>query len=304
VGTPNGLTRTVTRGIISNPNRYFSATNQIRGYETGYFNTWLQTDAAINPGNSGGPLVDIGGRIVGINTRSYLGANNLSFAVPANIAQEILPQLKESGRVNRSYIGIRPAPLQDLESFFGIDANVGMLVDSVDPGSPAATAGLRAGDIVLRMDERSLDVRFPEQIPPVLHAIAEAPIDSALQFTVLRNGEEREVTVQTEALESRVGERWAFEKWGISVEDVSRAYAREEQIKSDEGVLVTGVQQAFPGDAAGLQYGDIVLSLNRKPVDSLDALKTYYEDYETQPEKVLLEVWRNHRVSFFVLEPR
>ena len=86
VGTPNGLTRTVTRGIISNPNRYFSASNQIRGYETGYFNTWLQTDAAINPGNSGGPLVDEAGRIVGINTRSYLGANNLSFAVPASIA--------------------------------------------------------------------------------------------------------------------------------------------------------------------------------------------------------------------------
>lgn len=304
VGTPNGLTRTVTRGIISNPNRYFSASNQIRGYETGYFNTWLQTDAAINPGNSGGPLVDEAGRIVGINTRSYLGANNLSFAVPASIAQEILPELKAAGKVARSYIGIRPAPLQDLESFFGIEANVGMLVDSVDPGSPAATAGLRAGDILLQLNAQALDVRFPEQIPPVLHAIAEFPIGSDLAFTLLRNGETREIKVTTEPLESRVGERWAFEQWGISVEDVSRAYAREEQIKTDEGVLVTGVQQAFPGEQAGLQYGDIVLSINRQKVESLDALKAFYESYENNPEKVLLEVWRNHRVSFFVLQPR
>lgn len=304
VGTPNGLTRTVTRGIISNPNRYFSASNQIRGYETGYFNTWLQTDAAINPGNSGGPLVDDGGRIVGINTRSYLGANNLSFAVPARIAQEILPELKAAGAVARSYIGIRPAPLQDLESFFGIEANVGMLVDSVDPGSPAATVGLRAGDILLELNREALDVRFPEQIPPVLHTIAEIPIGSELSFTLLRNGETREVRVTTEPLESRVGERWAFEQWGISVEDVSRAYAREEQIKTDEGVLVTGVQQAFPGEQAGLQYGDIVLSINRQKVESLDSLKAFYESYERVPEKVLLEVWRNHRVSFFVLQPR
>jgi serine protease Do len=304
VGTPNGLTRTVTRGIISNPNRYFSASNQIRGYETGFFNTWLQTDAAINPGNSGGPLVDEAGRIIGINTRSYLGANNLSFAVPASIALDILPDLKSSGKVTRSYIGIRPAPLQDLESFFGIEANVGMLVDSVDPGSPAATVGLRAGDILLQLNGHPLDVRFPEQIPPILHTIAEFPLGDALDFTVLRNGETRQVMVTTEQLESRVGERWAFEKWGISVEDVSRAYAREEQIKSDDGVLVTGVQQAFPGDQAGLRFGDIVLSINRQKVDTLDALKSFYEGYEQRPDKVLLEVWRDHRVSFFVMEPR
>jgi serine protease Do len=304
VGTPNGLTRTVTRGIISNPDRYFAASNQIRGYETGYFNTWLQTDAAINPGNSGGPLVDADGRIIGINTRSYLGANNLSFAVPARIAMEILPELKSAGGVTRSYIGLRPGPLQDLESFFGIEANVGMLVDSVDPGSPAADAGLRAGDILLDLDGQPLDVRFPEQIPPVLHAIAEQPLGTALAFTALRDGQQRAVEVVTEKLESRVGERWAFEKWGISVEDVSRAYARERQLKSSQGVLITGVQQAFPGQKAGLGSGDILLSINRESLDSLDVLKSYYETYRENPDKVLLEVWRNHRVSFLVMEPQ
>ena len=303
-GTPNGLTRTVTRGIISNPNRYFAASNQIRGYETGYFNTWLQTDAAINPGNSGGPLVNADGRVIGINTRSYLGANNLSFAVPARIAREILPILKEKGRVRRSSIGLKPAPLQDLERFFGIQANVGMLIDSVDPASPADDAGLRAGDVVLTLDGRPLDVRFPEQIPPVLHRITKHPVGTELRLTLLRNGKKSTVTAVTEELESRVGERWAFEKWGLSVEDLSRPFARERQFEDDTGVLVTGVQPAFPAGEASLQSGDVILSVNRETVPNLSALKELYEDYENKPEKTLLEIRRNHRLLFRVLEPR
>lgn len=304
VGTPNGLTRTVTRGIISNRDRYFAASNQIRGYETGFFNNWLQTDAAINPGNSGGPLVDESGRIIGINTRSYLGANNLSFAVPANIAREILPQLKTNASVTRSYTGLRPAPMRDLEGFFGIEANLGMLIESVDPGSPAAAAGLRAGDIVLRLNGDLLDVRFPEQMPPVLHRIAALPVGSTLQLLVLRNGKEREFTVTTELLESRVGDRWAFANWGISVEDLSRAVARERSFSSADGVIVTGIQQAFPAERAGLQPGDVILSVNRQRVDTLEALKEAYAAYVESPGRVLLEVNRNHRLSLLVLEPR
>ncbi len=304
VGTPNGLTRTVTRGIISNQNRYFAANNQIRGYETGYFNTWLQTDAAINPGNSGGPLVNAAGEIIGINTRSYLGANNLSFAVPASTALEVLPQLKAAGRVTRSYIGLRPAPLQDLESFFGLQANIGMLIESVDPGSPAEAAGLRAGDIVLELNGRTLDVRFPEQIPPVLHEIAATPIGGRLSLTVRRNGQPERIELITEQLESRVGARWAFEKWGISVEQVSRAFARERQLRIPEGVQVTGVQPAFPAHRAGLAPGDIIVSVNREKVATLGDLKERYAAYEENPDKVLIEVLRSHRLSFFVLEPR
>lgn len=304
VGTPNGLTRTVTRGIISNRDRYFAASNQIRGYETGFFNNWLQTDAAINPGNSGGPLVDEQGTVIGINTRSYLGSNNLSFAVPVNIALEILPQLKTLGHVVRSYIGIRPAPMRDLESFFGLAANIGMLIESVDPGSPAEASGFRAGDILLSMNGSALDVRFPEQIPPVLHSIAVADIDTELQFEVLRSGVTTTLAVRTEPLESRVGERWAFENWGISVEELSKAIARERSYDSSDGVIVTGVQEAFPAARAGLSRGDVILSINRLPIQGLSELKTAYDDFVGNPGKVLMEVNRNHRVSYMVLEPR
>jgi serine protease Do len=303
VGTPNGLARTVTKGIISNPQRYFAASSQIRGYETGFFNNWLQTDAAINPGNSGGPLVTEDGRVIGINTRSYLGANNLSFAVPSDIARAVMEALLASGEVSRSYIGIRLAPLQDLESFFGLAANEGVLLDSIDPGSPASEVGLRPGDIVLAIDGTPVDGRFPEQLPPILQRIAAYPIGAEVALAVRRGGESLVVKVATERLESRVGKQSAFAHWGLSVQEVSRAIARERKYESDEGVLVIGLQRAFPAQLAGLNRGDVIVAANRRPVRSLADLESIYAGYESAPERVLLEVRRNHELSFVVLKP-
>ena len=117
VGTPFGLTRTATRGIISNNRRYFEDNRGVNGYETGSFNTWLQTDAAINPGNSGGPLVTEDGKVIGISSRGYLGANNLGFAIPASTARRVMDGLVRDGTITRSYIGLVPRALQDFENF-------------------------------------------------------------------------------------------------------------------------------------------------------------------------------------------
>ncbi|MES2691852.1 MAG: trypsin-like peptidase domain-containing protein, partial [Verrucomicrobiota bacterium] len=259
VGTPHGLTRTVTRGIVSNKNRYFEDARAINGYETGAFNTWLQTDAAINPGNSGGPLVTTDGKVVGISSRGYMGANNLGFAIPATTAKTVMDRLVRDGAVTRSYIGMVPGALQDLENFYSLDlAAGGVLVHSVDLGSPAAKAGLRAGDIVLLIDGVKVDGRFPEQLPPIQNLIASRPVGSTLKLAARRNGEVKEYAVVTEKLESRVGEEWAFEKWGLSVRKVSRTYARENQLDDAGGVLVIGVQSGFPADVAGMSRGDII----------------------------------------------
>jgi serine protease Do len=303
LGTPNGLTRTVTRGIISNASRYFAASNQIGGHETGYFNNWLQTDAAINPGNSGGPLVNERGEVVGINTSSYLGANNLSFAVPFSIAAEVMSELLAAGRVTRSYIGIRPGPLQDLESFFGLEANEGLLIESVDPGSPAAVAGLRAGDILLDLNGEPLDGRFPEQLPPILNRIARFAVGSELVFSLQRNNGRESVALTTEQLESRIGRRTAYEDWGLSAQALSRSIVRERQLPSSDGVLVLGVQSAMPAAEAGLSRGDVLLSVNRQPIRSLDDLESAYAAYRDDPQRVLFEVMRQHQVSFLVLRP-
>ncbi len=303
VGTPHGLTRTVTRGIVSNTNRYFEDTRGIGGYETGTFNTWLQTDAAINPGNSGGPLVTDDGRVIGISSRGYMGANNLGFAIPSATAREVMEKLVRDGAIVRSYVGLVPGALQDLENFYALELNTGVLVNSVDPGSPAARAGLRPGDIVLSLNGAKVDGRFPEQLPPIQHQIAGQPVGSSLALVVKRGSETRPFTVVTEKLESRVGEEWAFERWGLSVRKVSRAYARENQLDDTTGVVVIGVQPGFPAESAGITRGDVITKINQDPIGSLEVLKSAHAAYEAKPAPMLLETERNRRVSLFLLKP-
>ncbi len=303
VGTPHGLSRTVTKGIISNTDRYYHDPSGIRGYETGFFNTWLQTDAAINPGNSGGPLVDAAGRVVGINTRTYLGADNLGFAIPEKTARQVMEALERHGEVERSYIGLSPGFLQDMESFYSLEANQGLLINSVDPGSPADLAGIRASDIVLSIGGKDLDGRFPEQIPPIRNLVASYPVGSVLALELKRGDETFSVEVQTERLESRVGEEWAFEKWGLTVREVSRTFARELQLESDDGVVVIGTQSAFPAEKAGLRRGDVISKVNQSELEGLEDLKAIYDEFETNPDALLMETQRNRTVSFKVIKP-
>ncbi len=303
VGTPYGLARTVTHGIISNLQRYFEADNGVDGYETGLFNNWLQTDAAINPGNSGGPLVTEDGRVVGITSRSYMGANNLGFAIPASVAKVVVAGLVRSGAISRSYIGIHPAALQDLEHFYSLALNTGALLANVDAGSPAARAGLKVGDILLDVNGRPVVGRFPEQLPPIQNFIASQPVGSTLALTVKRGPRTMTFAVGTEELESTVGEEQAYEAWGLSVRKVSRAYARENRLADATGVMVIGVRPGFPADVAGLAAGDIVTTINRHPVASLEVIKAAHATYESKPEPVLFEVERDRRVALFILKP-
>ena len=303
VGTPYGLSRTVTRGIISNNNQYLEDLHGVNGYETGQFNTWLQTDAAINPGNSGGPLVTEDGKVIGISTRGFSGANNLGFAIPSATAQRVVAGLVREGTITRSYVGLVPGALQDLEAFYSLALNTGVLISSVDPGSPAAKAGLRGGDILLAINGAKVVGRFPEELPGIQNQIASQPVGGALKLTVKRGAETREYSVVTEKLESRVGEEWALEKWGLSVRKVSRAYARENQLEDDSGVLVIGVQPGFPAEVAGLTRGDIITKINQQPVGSLDVIKTAQATYESKPAPTLFEIQRSRRVSLCILKP-
>ena len=303
VGTPNGLTRTVTRGIISNTNRFFEGADGVRGYETGYFNTWLQTDAAINPGNSGGPLVKEDGQIIGINTRAYLGSNNLGFAVPAKTAQFVLKGLLQNKEIVRSYVGIVLGPMQDMETFYNMEVNEGVLVESVDPGSPSANAGIIPGDILISLDGVTQDGRFPEQLPPIQNTIANYPVGTELTFSVKRQDGIQAFKISTERLESRVGEEWAFDKWGLSVREVSRAYARENKLETEDGFLVLGAKVAFPSDRAGIRAGDIITKINRESIVSLDEFKAIHDNFGDDSEPLFVEVTRNYRTSLFILKP-
>ena len=156
VGTPHGLTRTVTRGIISNNRRYFQDNTGVRGYETGAFNTWLQTDAAINPGNSGGALVDVAGNLVGINTAIYSrtgGNHGIGFAIPVSSARSIMEQIIASGAVTRGWIGVEAQEItSELADSFNLPDTAGALIAGVVRGSPADRAGIRPGDVLLSIN--------------------------------------------------------------------------------------------------------------------------------------------------------
>ncbi|PWM29717.1 MAG: peptidase S1 [Verrucomicrobia bacterium] len=304
VGTPHGFARTVTRGIVSNTTRYFEGTILNSGYETGVFNTWIQTDAAINPGNSGGPLALPNGDVVGINTRAYTNSNNLGFAVPVNAAKSAMEELLKRGRVRRAYIGITPAPLQDMEKFFDLDMNKGALIRNVDAGSPAKIAGVLPGDILLKINGREIDGRFPEQLPAIMSYIASLPIGSDVKLEIMRDGRILEKTAKSEELESRVGREYALEKWGAGMREITKPFARQEKITADSRLMVIGIRSGFPFELAGIEPGDIIISVNRKKVSDSKDLQAAYDEFVKNKKDTLFGVLRNFSISYHIVKPQ
>lgn len=298
IGTPFGLARTMTLGIVSNTERTFYPDKMsIDEYETGEFANWIQMDTPINPGNSGGPLVDLTGKIVGINTRG--GGQNLNFAVPIDTARQVVRQILqtatagEKGRVDRSDLGIDLKPLQDLETYYDIDINKGVLINSVDRGSPAEKAGVRTQDILLQINGQPINVRFPEEIAPARQRIADLPIGGTVTLLIKRGDQMLTLSAQTQKLEGAVGDERELQTWGLSVRDVTRPYANEHLLEDDKGVVVTTLTPGFPAAKAELAAGDVLRAINGQPVDNLDDLvRLYQQSLANREERILLTLQR------------
>ena len=293
IGTPFGLARTMTLGIVSNNERtFYPEQMRIDEYETGIFNNWIQMDTPINPGNSGGPLVDLTGKVIGINTRG--GGQNLNFAIPIDAAKEVIAKILASateskkGRVERSDLGIDFKPLQDLETFYNIDINRGVLVNSVDRSSPAEKAGVRSQDILLDVNGKAVNVRFPEEIAGARKMIADLPIGAEVNLTVKRADKTVTLTAKTEKLQGVVGEEKEFKQWGISVRELTRAYANEARLDDTQGVVVTTLNYGYPGEKAGLVRGNVIRSVNRKPVSDLDEFTKLYDASINKKDKAVV----------------
>jgi len=292
IGSPFGLSRSISSGIISCSDRILGSSMPLPGgLETGLFNTWLQTDAAINPGNSGGPLVDLYGRVIGINTRG--GGNDLGFAVPINVAKDVVRQILEKGKVTRSTIGLALQPLQDLETFFDVGKTEGAIVSSVEPAGPAAKAGILPQDILVEYAGEAVQGRYPEQLFDLRRRVSQTPVGAKVEATIKRAGEVRTVTLATEELTTVRSEEENFSKWGLVGQDITERLAQKEKLPGTRGVYVTGVRRGEPAQEAGVEDEDIILSVGTKEIANVEDLRREYKaSIAAKQERVLLKVRR------------
>ncbi len=308
MGSPLSLSRSISAGVISTKDRYFSPDVRLpSGERTGRYNLWIQTDAAINPGNSGGPLVDLSGRVIGINSRATLFANNLGFAIPVNIVKEVVHAIMSTGKVTRSWIGVHCQALQELEGHFGTHRDAGVLIASIDPGSPAESSYLKAGDIILEVDGQPVSARFLEEVPAFYNMISKYTPGSEIRLKVLRDEQTYTFKVTTGELGELQGEDFECREWGCAVKAITEQMRIENQLDDTAGVFVVGVRRASVADDGGLRPGDVIAVVNNEAVTQLAGFVRLYNALNSSEESgVLLTVQRNGstRFVFLKMKPR
>jgi serine protease Do len=294
VGNPFGLGHTVTVGIISAKGRVIGA---------GPYDDFLQTDAAINPGNSGGPLFNMLGEVVGVNTAIVARGQGIGFAIPINMAKEILPQLK-SGKVVRGWLGVMIQDLTpELAKSFGLKETKGVLIADVVADGPAHKAGLERGDIVLEFDGRPVETSHD-----LSRRVAAVKPGTETVIKVLRNGREKkiQVTIGTmpedgaPAAEPAVAET----PWGLTVQNLTPELAqRFGWDESEKGVIVTEVEPGSPASDARITRGDLIKEVNREKIQNLRDYKQAVER-AGEDRSLLLLIKRGEHTFYVVLAAR
>jgi serine protease Do len=297
VGNPLNYDHTVTVGVVSAKGRVLRDLS--RDFSLDNF---IQTDAAINFGNSGGPLVNLNGEAIGVNTAISSVGQGIGFAVPINIAREIMDQLKSKGRVSRGYLGIELAEITpDVQEAWGLSSDSGALVNSVKPGLPADAAGVKRGDVIVAVDGRPVS-RSDE----IVRLISSKEPGSAVKLTVVRGGKEVTLTarladrgehlgksVKTGPSPGESSEEPNEKKLGISVKDLTPQILRELDLSPETtGVLVAGVSRVSEAYEKQMSEGDVITEVNRAPIDSV-------ADYRREIRKVK----EGGLVVFYVISP-
>lgn len=283
MGSPFGLSHTLTVGVVSAKGRTALG---ISAYED-----FIQTDAAINPGNSGGPLVNLNGEVVGVNTAIFTrsgGYMGLGFAIPSNLARNIAEQLIETGEVVRGHLGVVIQPLtRELAQSFGLEQSRGILIAQVGKGSPAEKAGLKQGDVIIGYQGKPVN-----DIGDFRNRVSLTAPGTRERLTILRDGKPREVTVVVGELSQ---EPLAVETptptsnvLGLAVQTLTPDLAKQFNVKAGEGVVVTLVERDSPAARVGVTTGDIIVEVNRKPVNGEAAFERAIKASEEEKRVLLL----------------
>ena len=287
VGSPFGLEQTVTAGIVSAKGRVIGS---------GPYDNFIQTDASINPGNSGGPLINMKGEVVGINTAIIASGQGIGFAIPINMAKEIAPQLQEKGHVTRGWLGVSIQEMTpELAKSFGLKEKKGALVAEVVSGSPAEKAGIEQGDVIIEFDGK--EITESKDLPRM---VASTPVGKAVILKLSRSGKvlDRQVKVGEMEEKTEVVKTHSTKKsLGITVQNVTPEIAKGLGLKKETGVVVTGVEPGSPAADAGLQAGDLIREVNRKPVKDIDDFSQRIEKSGDQ-DNILFLIQRGQNMLF------
>jgi serine protease Do len=301
-GNPYGYRFTVTRGIVSALNRPNPDASD--RHKPGEF---IQTDAAINPGNSGGALVNARGELIGINTFLISNSGSFSgmgFAIPAQIVQPTVETLIRDGKVTHPFIGIQIADVTpDNAKFFHMDKAAGALISEVQPDTPGAKAGLQTGDVVTELDGKPVADAGQLQM-----TVGQKRPGETIHLQVVRDGKPMNIAVTLEALGSDKGTETAGNehgkgRWGLSLADLTPDVRNEVQVQpSVHGAVVEDVKPGSPADNAGLQRGDVIIEVNRRPVKSAADVAQVLSNVPNGQDALVL-VWSNGGSTFRVLHP-
>ncbi len=296
IGSPFGFDSSATAGIVSALGRNLPSDNYV---------PFIQTDVAINPGNSGGPLFNMDGEVIGINSQIYSrtgGFMGVSFAIPMDVALDVVSQIKEQGYVDRGWLGVVIQNVtRELAESFGLDKPQGALVSRVMPDSPAAKAGLETGDVILKFDGK--DVKTSSSLPPL---VGRTKVGETVPVLVMRDKKKTTLHVKIEKLEEDVDDvvktkssRLVDERLAVEIADLT-PQQREQYNMEEGGVLVINLEQG-PARKAGIRRGDVIISVNNTKIKNSKQFLDIADDLP-EDEAIPVLVQRQQGAIFLALK--
>jgi serine protease Do len=305
VGNPFGLGGTVTTGIVS---------ARGRDIQSGPFDDYIQTDAAINRGNSGGPLFDMDGKVIGVNTAIFSptgGSIGLGFAIPSSLAQPVVAQLKEHGRVERGLLGVQIQPVTDeIASSLSLGSASGALVAQVEPDSSALKAGIQSGDVIKSVDGKSIDT-----VRDLTRTIGAAEPGSTVKISLIRDGHDMTVQAKLGDSDSKAVQQAKADtaksaakepmSYGVSLAPLSPEARQQLGLKDDiKGALIAGVETGSPAEEQGLRAGDVLQQVGHTQVTNPQEASKQLREAKDSKKPVLMKVFREGMTRFVAVSPR
>jgi serine protease Do len=297
LGAPWGLSRSISVGIISCSKRFLPMKSE--------YNLWLQTDASISPGNSGGPLVNIDGAIVGINSLGSTMGGDMGFAIPTETILQIIPQLREHGKVNWTWTGLLLQPLKDFRRNTYFNASSGVIISGTEQESPARQSGILSGDRIIKLNGKPITAITEEDLPDIRRKLGLLPKGKPVTFELEREGKLTSVEFTPREKGEVEGMELDCPRWDFTVKTINQFDNPELYFYRKKGLFIYGVKNPGNAQICGLQRNDIVISIDGGDVEALEDIKAIHklsvENVKDNP-RVLVNVLRNGSLKQAVLE--